>query len=151
MAVQRNMAPSAPSRIIPMAPIRAVTRTDTANSRISATTPIAHSNPMAVPSRPLALHCKVPKPYITAWLAWIRLAPTTTVTNRPEHHSPPAAGFFSALPVASDGSSSAAPTITAIAAVSTQTRSAAPSVARNTPPAMLAKMKATDPHSRTGP
>ncbi len=48
---------------------RTMIRPEAANSPISATTPIAHSAPMAGPSRPFAAHCRLAKPYSTAWLA----------------------------------------------------------------------------------
>jgi hypothetical protein len=83
----------------------------------------------------------------------MRLAPTITATNTPERHSPPEAclGVVAAAPSGERGSRHVATAVAAIVAASTQTRWPAPSRLSTTPPAMLAKMNATDPHSRTGP
>ncbi len=54
-------------------------------------------------------------------------------------------------PSAARGSRHAATAVAASAAVSAQTSALAPHVPSTNPPAMLATMNATDPHSRTGP
>src|SRR5215472_17287079 len=79
--VHRTTPPRPPSRIIPLAPTRGTIRPDAANSPTSMTTASAHSGPIAVPPMPRALHGSVAKPCSTAWLAWIRLAPSTTATK----------------------------------------------------------------------
>src|SRR4030081_1885525 len=93
MAVQRITPPIPPSTIIGVAPSAATARAETANRAISARTPRPHSRPIAGPAMPLALHCSVAKPYMTAWLAWIRLVPITTVMKTGEpHNEAPAPG-----------------------------------------------------------
>ena len=62
IAVQRRIAPAPPIAIHAAGLCGAGSRPDSANSTISAMTPMPHKTPISVPSNPAARHCTVENP-----------------------------------------------------------------------------------------